>query len=176
MIWRLFHVRWLIADKVCNEREGSFLSRVCLERGAIPWCTGAGRREPQSFLCLLAGRSPPPPYLVCRIPLVGRGGTTGAVVSASSLGKLSCFISFLRKTICDALAQNVLQNFVSKSASSPQMHTRWQHQIPCIPCHTLPPSTLPPPSTQNGNFSSGLDLENLKLIFGNWFPWAPLPP
>ena len=36
--------------------------------------------------------------------------------------------------------------------------------------HVLPP----PPTHGNGNFSSGLDLENLKLIFGNWF--LPTPP
>ena len=43
-----------------------------------------------------------------------------------------CIISLHQETICDALAQNVLQNFVSKSGSSPQMHARWQHQIPSI--------------------------------------------
>ena len=31
-------------------------------------------------------------------------------------------------TICDALTQNVLQNFVSKSGSSPYLHARCQHQ------------------------------------------------
>ena len=41
--------------------------------------------------------------------------------------------SLHQETICDALAQNVLQNFVSKSGSSHQMHARWQHQIPSIP-------------------------------------------
>ena len=43
------------------------------------------------------------------------------------------FISLHQETICDALTQNVVQNFVSKSGSSPQMHARWQHQIPSIP-------------------------------------------
>ena len=39
-------------------------------------------------------------------------------------------------------------------------------------CHAF--HVLPPPPPRNGNFSSGLDLENLKLTFGNWFP--PTPP
>ena len=42
-------------------------------------------------------------------------------------------ISFRRETICDALAQTEWRNFVSKFFSSPQMHARWQHQIPHIP-------------------------------------------
>ena len=46
---------------------------------------------------------------------------------------LAGIISLHQETICDALAQNVLQNFVSKSGSSPQIHARWQHQIPSIP-------------------------------------------
>ena len=33
-----------------------------------------------------------------------------------------------------------------------------------------------PPPPENGNFSSGLDLENLKLTFGNWFPPTTPPP
>ena len=41
-------------------------------------------------------------------------------------------ISFRRETICDALAQTECRNFVSKFFSSPQMHARWQHQIPHI--------------------------------------------
>ena len=39
---------------------------------------------------------------------------------------------------------------------------------------TLPPTLPPSPPSQNGNFSSGLDLGNLKLTFGNWF--RPNPP
>ena len=39
------------------------------------------------------------------------------------------FISLHQETICDANAERKLQNFVSKSGSSPQMHARWQHQI-----------------------------------------------
>ena len=57
--------------------------------------------------------------------------------------------SLHQKTICDALTQNVLQNFVSKSGSSPKMHTRWQHQIPCIPW-------APPPQKWKFQFRTGL--------------------
>ena len=94
----------------------------------------------------------------------------------------------------------MLQNFVSKSVSSPQMHTRWQHQIPCIPCLPPPPPHLqkwkfqlrtwlwnfevdfwksaanapPPPHTPgNGNFSSGLDFEIFKLTSESWSPTPP---
>ena len=52
---------------------------------------------------------------------------------SSEVGAKKTIISLHQETICDALAQNVLQNFVSKSGSSPQMHARWQHQIPSIP-------------------------------------------
>ena len=41
-------------------------------------------------------------------------------------------ISLHQETICDANAEQKLQNFVSKSGSSPQMHARWQHQIPSM--------------------------------------------
>ena len=41
-------------------------------------------------------------------------------------------ISLHQETICDANAERKLQNFVSKSGSSPKMHTRWQHQIPSM--------------------------------------------
>ena len=43
-----------------------------------------------------------------------------------------CLISLHQETICDANAERKLQNFVSKSGSSPQMHARWQHQIPSM--------------------------------------------
>ena len=41
-------------------------------------------------------------------------------------------IGLHQETICDANAERKLQNFVSKSGSSPQMHARWQHQIPSM--------------------------------------------
>ena len=40
--------------------------------------------------------------------------------------------SLHQETICDANAERKLQNFVSKCSSSPQMHARWQHQIPSM--------------------------------------------
>ena len=35
--------------------------------------------------------------------------------------------------------------------------------------------TNPPPLPENGNFSSGLDLEHFKLAFENWLSPTPLP-
>ena len=68
---------------------------------------------------------------------------------------------------------------MSKFFSSPQMHARWQHQIPYIPIglrfETLKLVTNPPPPPGNGNFSSGLDLENLRLAFESWC-LTPHPP
>ena len=42
------------------------------------------------------------------------------------------FISLHQETFSDANAERKLQNFVSKSGSSPQMNARWQHQIPSM--------------------------------------------
>ena len=50
------------------------------------------------------------------------------------------FFSFRRETICDALAQNGLQIVLPKFVGSPQMHARWQDQIPYIPCVTNSPT------------------------------------
>ena len=45
----------------------------------------------------------------------------------------------------------------------------------CHAIHSIRHLT-PPPPPRNGNFSSGLDLENLKLTFGNWLSPTPPPP
>ena len=105
------------------------------------------------------------------------------------------FFIFRRETMCDANAHWKLQIFLSKFCSSPQILPMWQHQIPCIPFVTTLPTLPylphngtfwdfrkfkvdfwklvvttplpPPPPPGNGNFSSELNLENLKLTLGN---------
>ena len=46
----------------------------------------------------------------------------------------------------------------------PQMHARWQHQIPCILL------SLPPPSPQEIEISAQDLTEILKLTYESWWP------
>ena len=54
------------------------------------------------------------------------------IVNDSCARRHGPLVSLHQETICDANAERKLQNFVSKSGSSPQMHARWQHQIPML--------------------------------------------
>ena len=60
---------------------------------------------------------------------------------------------------------------MSKSVSSPQIHTRWQHQIPCIPL-SLPPT---PSHLSKWKFQLRTWLWNFEVYFWKLVT-TPLPP